>query len=161
MIWNVDVEFVIEIDRCEMAFLYLNSERPQVSRTAEGMDEFDVYPVRHGSRFLDLGYGGGPNDPYNKEHISHRLSQGYLVSVGSVTARRYLRKDQKGLPYTFEIQSQIVQVDQDCLYLAVALKADCLVRFVNHLRDQQNPHSDSKLTVMAEKVGRSQFDSKA
>ena len=76
VIWNADGQFVTEIDRCEMAFLYLNSERPQVSRTAEGMDEFDIYPVRHGSRFLDLGYGDGSNEPYSKEHTSHQLSQG-------------------------------------------------------------------------------------
>ena len=108
--WRAGFECVVDPNRRQIAFLYLNSERPQAGRTAEGRDEFDVCPVRHGSRFLDLGYGGGPNDPYNKEHLSHRLSQGYLVSVGSVTARRYLRKDQKGPPYTSRLRANSSKV---------------------------------------------------
>lgn len=60
------------------------------------MDQFDIYLDRHGSRFLNLGYGDGPIDLYSKEHSSHRLSQGYVVSIGSVTAVRYPRKCEKG-----------------------------------------------------------------
>ena len=86
MIRKAGVEFVVEYNRCEMAFLYLNPVRPYASYTVEGMDEFDVYPVRHGSRFLNLAYDDGLTDPYNKEDTSHQLRQGYVVSTGSVTA---------------------------------------------------------------------------
>ena len=98
VIWKAGIEFVVEYNRCEMAFLYLDFERLHASQTAEGIGGFDVYPVRHGSRFLNLAYGDGLTEPYNKEHTSHQLRQGYVVSIGSFTAVRYPEKGQKGRP---------------------------------------------------------------
>ena len=99
MIWKAGVEFVTECDWCETAFLYLTSGRPQASHRVEGMGKFDVYSVRHGSRFLSLGCSDSWTDSYGQEHTSHQLSQGYVVSMGSVTAVRYPRKDHKGPLY--------------------------------------------------------------
>ena len=110
MIWEAGVESVAECDMCEMVFLYLKSGRAQVSRTSEGMDDFDVNPVGHGSWFLDLRYGDGPIDLYNKEHTSPELSQGSVLSIGSVTAAQYHRKSQKGRPCNAKLRPSPLDV---------------------------------------------------
>lgn len=114
------------------------------------MGEFDVYPVRHGSRFFNVGDADGPTDLYSREHTSYRLSQGYVGCIDLVTRVRYPRESKKGPYICCEIQVLFVQRDHGYFHLAVALIGRLLGKIYKSFANL----TESSLKFKADEQGR-------